>query len=72
MMPVFEVLESLPLVETIDVSDNRLTDKSLMTLAVKLKSLSSLTHLDLSFNKIDESSGMVSHESVFNGSTLFF
>lgn len=53
---VIEVIDQLGDLETINFCDNRLTDISLMPLMEKLESLSQLTHLDLSFNKIDESS----------------
>ncbi|RYH11471.1 hypothetical protein EON65_38750 [archaeon] len=56
MFPAIKVVDKLPAIQCIDLSDNRLTDKSLMPLALKLKELKNLTHLDLSFNKIDESS----------------
>jgi hypothetical protein len=55
MLPVVAVIDQLPIVESIDFSDNRMTDVSLMPLAEKLVFMTSLTHLDLSFNKIDES-----------------
>lgn len=57
--PAIQVVERLPAMQTIDLSDNRLTDKTLMPLALKLHKLTNLTHLDLSFNKIDESSAAI-------------
>jgi hypothetical protein len=42
MLPVIEVLEYLPTVETIDLSDNRLIDLSLLPLVSKLDKLPSL------------------------------
>ena len=59
MLPVIHVLENLPTVETIDFSDNRLTDESLMPLALKLTKLQNLTSLNLSDNKIDDSSQVI-------------
>jgi Leucine-rich repeat (LRR) protein len=56
VLPIISVLDTLPAVYVIDLSDNRLTDKSLMPLALKLSHLPNLTSLNLSFNKIDESS----------------
>ena len=45
--------------EVINLCDNRLTDASLMPLALKLERLTSLTSLDLSHNKIDDSSRVI-------------
>lgn len=59
MLPVIDVLEELPTVETIDLSDNRLTDVSLLPLVSKLDKLPHLTALDLSYNKIDDSSELI-------------
>lgn len=59
MLPLIAVLPDLPAVEYIDFCDNRLTDTSLSELARMLNGLRSLTHLDLSFNKIDDCSGMI-------------
>ena len=59
IMPIVAVIDSLPAVETIDLSDNRMTDASLIPFTVKLRSLPTLTHLDLSFNKIDQSSATI-------------
>ena len=42
--------------DTINLCDNRLTDITLMPLAEKLQSFKSLTFLDLSYNKMDDSS----------------
>ena len=50
------MVDKLPAVKIIDFSDNRLTDLTLMPLAHKLKRMHSLTYLDLSFNKMDDSS----------------
>lgn len=52
IMPVVSVIDSLPAIEAIDLSDNRMTDVSLCPLTVKLRTLRTLTHLDLSFNKV--------------------
>lgn len=54
--PVVNIIEKLPALQSIDLTDNRLTDDTLMTFATKLQQLKALTHLDLSYNKIDESS----------------
>jgi Ran GTPase-activating protein (RanGAP) involved in mRNA processing and transport len=53
------VLDTLPAVETVDLSDNRMTDVSIMPLTIKLRALTTLTHLDLSFNKMDDSSASI-------------
>lgn len=49
------MLESLPALENIDLSDCRLTDTSLVALADKLKMLPNLTYLNLSANDVDDS-----------------
>ena len=59
ILPVVLVLDLLPAVHIIDFHDNRLTDISLMPLAQKLLGLKHLVHLDLSFNKIDDSSATI-------------
>ena len=56
ILPIVKVLDTLPAVETIDFSDNRMTDVSLVPLMAKLTSLTTLTHLDLSYCKMDVSS----------------
>lgn len=56
ILPIVMVADTLPAVETIDLSDNRMTDLSIMPLTLKLAALTTLMHLDLSFNKMDESS----------------
>jgi hypothetical protein len=53
---VVDVIDSLPSISTINLCDNRLTDNTLMPLAEKLQSFKSLTFLDLSYNKMDDSS----------------
>ena len=52
IMPIISVIDALPAIEAIDLSDNRMTDTSLCPLTVKLRTLRTLTHLDLSFNKV--------------------
>lgn len=59
MAPLVETIDMLPNVNTIDLNDNRLTDVTLMPLMLKLISMKTLTHLDLSFNKIDDSSEVI-------------
>lgn len=59
MLPLITVIDSLPAIHTIDLCDNRLTDLTLVPLASKLIQFKSLTHLDLSFNKMDESSATI-------------
>lgn len=59
MAPLISVMETLPAIQTIDLCDNRLTDITLVPLAAKLIHFKSLTHLDLSFNKMDESSAAI-------------
>lgn len=59
MAPLIKVMHTLPAIQTIDLCDNRLTDVTLVPLASKLLSFKSLTHLDLSFNKMDESSAAI-------------
>jgi hypothetical protein len=59
MMPVIKVMEGLPAVHTIDLCDNRLTDVTLMPLAERMIKFTSLTHLDLSYNKMDQSSATI-------------
>jgi len=54
--PVVKIIDQLPGIHTIDLCDNRLTDITLMPLAMKLNKFKNLTYLDLSYNKIDESS----------------
>lgn len=56
IMPLIKVIDTLPAIQTIDLCDNRLTDTSLIPLVAKLWKMPYLTHLDLSFNDIDESS----------------
>ena len=56
MLALCEVLETLPAIEGIDLSDNRLTDISIMCLAEKLSALTNLTYLNLSANDVDDSS----------------
>mmetsp|Transcript_5234 Transcript_5234/g.11448 ORF Transcript_5234/g.11448 Transcript_5234/m.11448 type:complete len:1188 (+) Transcript_5234:1048-4611(+) len=56
MMPMIKVMEGLPAVHSIDLCDNRLTDITLCPLAERLISFTALTHLDLSYNKMDRSS----------------
>ena len=57
--PIVRVVDKLPAVKVLDLSDNRLTDLTLMPLAYKLRKMPSLTYLDLSFNKMDESSSTI-------------
>lgn len=59
MMPVIDVIDRLPSIQSVDFADNRLTDVTLMPLATKLQSMTSLTYLDLSFNKMDDSSATI-------------
>jgi Ran GTPase-activating protein (RanGAP) involved in mRNA processing and transport len=54
--PIIDVIDELPALHSINLSDNRLTDVTLMPLASKLPLMETLTYLDLSFNKIDECS----------------
>jgi len=54
--PILKIIDQLPGIHTIDLCDNRLTDRTLMTLALKLNKFKNLIYLDLSYNKIDESS----------------
>ncbi len=54
--PIIDVIDELPALHSINLSDNRLTDITLMPLASKLPLMDTLTYLDLSFNKIDECS----------------
>jgi hypothetical protein len=54
--PVIEVLDMMPAIQSINLCDNRLTDDTLMALALKLPHFESLTFLDLSYNKMDDSS----------------
>lgn len=54
--PIIDVIAELPALHSINLSDNRLTDMTLMPLASKLPLMETLTFLDLSFNKIDECS----------------
>ena len=53
--PIVEIIDRLPVIHSINLCDNRLTDETLMPLALKL-SFKQLTFLDLSFNKMDDSS----------------
>ena len=48
-----ECLEDLPLIESIDLNDNGLTDESLKHLLSALINIKSLRNLNLSRNKID-------------------
>lgn len=57
--PCIKVIETLPAVQYVDFSDNRLTDLSLIPFAAKLIQMPHLTYLDLSFNKMDESSATI-------------
>ena len=57
--PVIKIIDQLPGIHTIDLCDNRLTDITLMPLAMKLHTFKNLTYLDLSYNKIDESSSTI-------------
>lgn len=59
MFPLIKVMDTLPAIQTIDLCDNRLTDQTLIPLAAKLLQFKSLTHLDLSFNKMDKSSATI-------------
>jgi Ran GTPase-activating protein (RanGAP) involved in mRNA processing and transport len=59
MIPLIKVMDTLPAIQTIDLCDNRLTDVTLIPLAAKLLQFKSLTHLDLSFNKMDKSSATI-------------
>ena len=59
MIPLIKVIDTLPAIQTIDLCDNRLTDITLIPLASKLINFKSLTHLDLSFNKMDDSSAAI-------------
>lgn len=54
--PLIEIIDKLPQVHSINLCDNRLTDLTLMPFALKLPQFKSLTSLDLSFNKMDDSS----------------
>ena len=56
MIPLVNIIEKLPLLQSVIVCDNRLTDLSLTPLMLKLPSLPNLMHLDLSYNKIDKCS----------------
>lgn len=57
--PVIKIIDQLPGIHTLDLCDNRLTDITLMPLAMKLNKFKNLTYLDLSYNKIDESSSTI-------------
>jgi hypothetical protein len=56
LQPFVHIVDTLPGIRTLNLSDNRLTDITLLPLTEKLSAMKNLTHLDLSFNKIDESS----------------
>ena len=56
MLPMIKIMDTLPAIQTIDLCDNRLTDLTLIPLANKLINFNDLTHLDLSYNKMDASS----------------
>jgi len=51
-----KVLDKLPSVDTLLLRDNRLTDDSLLELCEKVTHMPNITRLDISYNKIDESS----------------
>lgn len=70
ILPIVLVTDSLPAVESIDVSDNRMTDASLMPLMLKLPTLNTLTFLDLSYNKMDNSSRTIMNYIASNSCTL--
>ena len=59
MLPIIEMIDSLPAVQSINFCDNRLTDVSLMPLTAKLPHLKTLTSLNLNENDIDESSATI-------------
>jgi Leucine-rich repeat (LRR) protein len=52
VLPIIAVLHQLPAIQTIDLKDNRLTDTSLLPLSRELLKMTSLMHLDLSYNKV--------------------
>ena len=56
ILALTNVLEKLPSLDTLLLSDNRLTDDSLHGLCNKVCSMPNITNLDISNNKIDESS----------------
>eukprot|EP01040_Poterioochromonas_malhamensis_P006668 gene6668-7183_t len=56
VQPLIDVIDKLPGIRSIDLSDNRLSDVTLLSLSEKLPFMKTLTILDLSYNKIDESS----------------
>ena len=51
-----KILEKLPQCDTLMLGDNRLTDDSLTDLLEKVTHMPNLTHLDISFNDMDDSS----------------
>ncbi|GMH77693.1 hypothetical protein TL16_g07497 [Triparma laevis f. inornata] len=53
------VLDKLPNCDTLLLADNRLTDDSLLELCEKVTQMHSLTHLDISYNKMDEASKII-------------
>ena len=55
IIPILHIIDKLPAVAEINFCDNRLTDESLSMLTTKLERLKMLTHLDLSYNDIDDS-----------------
>ena len=68
--PIVEIIDRLPVIHSINLCDNRLTDVTLMPLALKLSSFKSLTYLDLSFNKMDDSSETIIEYLQSNECTL--
>jgi Leucine Rich repeat len=53
------VLPRLPSVESVNVSDNRLTDASLIPLCRTVVAMPALVRLNLSYNKVDAAAGII-------------
>ena len=50
-----KILSDIPQIDSLLLSDNRLTDDSLCDLCAEVTRLHNLTHLDISFNDMDDS-----------------
>ncbi|CAN0379862.1 unnamed protein product, partial [Ectocarpus sp. 12 AP-2014] len=59
LVPIVQVLTRLPHINTLNVADNRLTDRSLCKLCALVVGMPGLKSLDLSSNKVDEAAAII-------------
>ena len=59
VLGLVHVFESLPQIDTLLLADNRLTDDTFTPLFNEIEHMHNLTHLDISFNDMDDSSKII-------------